>query len=159
MSAIENKKIKFNNNQVIFKQGDRANCMYDIQKGKVGIYADYGTKQEVLLTEIGVDSCLGEMGLVDDKPRSATAVALEDDTVLGVITAENFATFLFEKPDKVMAIMQQMSGRIRGLTQDYLDACRAVSETAESEKTGEEKSSWFKEKVQKFIDDFRKNRD
>lgn len=158
MAAIENKKMKFRKNQIIFKEGDSANCMYDIQWGKVGIYADYGTKQEVLLTELGADAYFGEMGLVDDKPRSATAVALENDTVVSVITVENFANFLYEKPGKVMMIMQQMSGRIRGLTADYLDACRAVAESVESEETGAEKSGWFKSTVQKFLDDFRKNR-
>ena len=32
--------------QVIFKEGDKADCMYDIRWGSVGIYANYGTKQE-----------------------------------------------------------------------------------------------------------------
>jgi hypothetical protein len=40
------------------------------------------------------------------------------------------------------------------LTEDYLDACRAVAEAVESEKNGKSKSGWFKEKVSKFIEDY-----
>ena len=54
-----------------------------------------------------------------------------------------------------MEIMQHMSGRIRNLTNNYLDACRAVSEALESEKNGKEKSNWFKSKVDRFLKDYR----
>ena len=74
--------------QVIFKEGDKAECMYDIRWGSVGIYANYGTKEEKLLTKLSTEEFFGEMGLIDDQPRSATAVALEKDTRVEVINKE-----------------------------------------------------------------------
>jgi hypothetical protein len=47
-----------------------------------------------------------------------------------------------------------MSKRIRNLTNDYLDACRAVAEAVETEKSGKSKSDWFKKRVEKFINDY-----
>ena len=43
-------------NEVIFSEGDKSDCMYDIRQGRVGIFANYGTKEEKLLTELTVDS-------------------------------------------------------------------------------------------------------
>ena len=93
------------------------------------------------------------MGLIDAAPRSATAVVLEDAYV-NIISKDNFAEFFRERPADILAMMQNMSKRIRGLTADYLDACRAVAEAVEAEKSGKGKSNWFKNKVSKFIEDY-----
>ena len=42
----------FKKGEIIFKQGDLSDCMYDILWGQVGIYADYGTPEEKLLTTL-----------------------------------------------------------------------------------------------------------
>ena len=141
--------------EVIFKEGDLENCMYKIITGSVGIYANYGKEEEKLLVELktGEKSFFGEMGMIDEEPRSATAVAVEDAEI-AVITSENFAEFFKENPEHIIYIMQNMSNRIRNLTNDYLDACRAVAEAVETEKSGKSKSDWFKKRVEKFINDY-----
>lgn len=142
----------FKKGELIFKQGEYAPCMYDICRGKVGIYANYGTDGEKLLTELGESTSFGEMGMLEAYPRSATAVALEDGTEVRVITAETFSSYFKDNPEKVYAIMTQMSRRIRALSDDYLEACRAAAETVEAEKTGKEKSGWLKKNLKKFCD-------
>lgn len=142
---------------LIFKQGEYAPCMYDICRGKVGITANYGTDSEKTLTELGEGASFGEMGMLEGYPRSATAVALEDGTEVQVITAETFSSYFRNDPEKVYAIMTQMSRRIRKLSDDYLEACRAVAETVEAEKTGAEKSSWLKKNLQKFCDAYKES--
>ena len=77
--------------QVIFREGDPGDSMFEVYTGKVGVYANYGTADEKLLTDYFPGKYFGEMGLLDHAPRSATAVALEDNTCLGEITEENFA--------------------------------------------------------------------
>ena len=145
----------FKKGEVIFKEGDLENCMYKIVTGCVGIYANYGKEEEKLLVELktGEKSFFGEMGMIDEEPRSATAVAVEDAEI-AVITSENFAEFFKENPEHIIYIMQNMSKRIRNLTNDYLDACRAVAEAVETEKSGKSKSDWFKKRVEKFINDY-----
>lgn len=149
---------KFAKGEVIFKEGAMESFMYALAEGKVGIYASYGEAGEKLLTELNAKDgvmTFGEMGLIDAMPRSATAVALEDVAAY-MITEEAFGAYFSENPAAVLAIMQNMSKRIRGLSQDYLDACRAVAEMVEAEKNGNEKSDWFRNKVGKFLKDYEK---
>lgn len=140
---------------IIFTEGTLESAMYALLEGVVGIYVNYGKPEEKLLTKLkGEDrATFGEMGLLDSMPRSATAVALEDVNVC-YITGETFGNYFCENPAAVLMVMQNMSKRIRELTQDYLDACRAVSEMVESEKNGKEKSGWFRGKVGKFLRDY-----
>ena len=116
----------YNKGDIIFRQGDAAESMFDITWGRVGIYLDYGTEKEKLLTELGSGSTFGEMGMIDHDPRSATAVALEDRTQLAEITEDMLGALFQEQPAKVLRIMQQLSSRLRGLTGDYLEACKTA---------------------------------
>jgi len=141
--------------EIIFKQGDPADCMYDIRWGSVGIYLNYGTSDEKMLAQLRGDDIFGEMGLVDEAPRSATAVALERETRVEVINRNTFSRYLRERPEKVIAVMQSMGKRIRDLTDDYMDACRAIKEAVESQEEGREKSGWFKERAGRFVDEYK----
>ena len=76
---------EFERGQIIFKQGDLDICMYDIQRGKIGVYSAYGTSEEKLIAELVEGETVGEMGMIERVPRSATAVALDDTTILGEI--------------------------------------------------------------------------
>lgn len=142
----------FSNGEIIFKQGTYQSEMYTILQGKVGIYADYGTQQEKKLTELTAGEFFGEMGMIECYPRSATAVALDDETKIQVITPESFQDFFRKEPEKIFAIMKHLGKRIRGLSQDYLDACRTVAESVETERKGTEKSGWLKANLKKFAD-------
>lgn len=124
--------------EIIFRQGDTSTCMYDVFWGKVGIYANYGTPEEKLLTTLETEQFFGEMGMIEGLPRSATAVALTSDTKVRVITPESFQSYFQEKPAKVLLIMQNMSHRLRKLTGEYLNACQTVAKSAEAEQAGEE---------------------
>ncbi len=98
---------------VIFMQGDESTCMYEVQQGRVGIFLDYGTDKEKKIAEIGPDRIFGEMGMVEGLPRSATAVALEKDTELAIITWEILGLYFKTKPSRVVQILQQTSDRLR----------------------------------------------
>ena len=141
--------------QVIFRQGDYEPCMYDIQGGRVGIYADYETAGQKLLAEIQAEQYFGEMGLIEDCPRSATAVALENGTAVLKITENTFQSYFEKRPAKVLLIMEHLSRRLRDLTDDYMKVCRTIAEGVQSEESGEEKSGWLKEHLKKFAGVYR----
>ena len=134
----------FKSGEVIFQEKTYESCMYELLEGTVGIYTHYGQQDEKILTELKAENgaYFGEMGLVESLPRAATAVALEDVRV-NVITGADFGAFFTENPERVYAIMTQMGGRIRELTRDYLEVCRAASEMMETKGNGKEKSGWF----------------
>lgn len=140
----------FKKGGVIFQQGDASDCMYDILWGKVGIYANYGTREEKLLTTLETEQFFGEMGMIEGLPRSATAVALTNDTRVRVITPETFQALFQESPSRVLMVMQNMSRRLRELTKDYLEACRAVVTSVEAEEAGGEIDAELRTNLEKF---------
>lgn len=141
---------EYNKGEVIFRQGECAATMYDICAGSVGIYADHQTEDEKQLAVLPAGEVFGEMGLIECYPRSATAVAMEDGTVVQEISSAEFSAYFKDSPEKVLSVMKQLSRRLRETTKNYQDACRTVYETVETEKKGKEKSSWLKESLKFF---------
>ncbi len=144
--------------EVIFRQGDPGACMYDIQFGKVGIFLNYGEADEKKLAELMSSEIIGEMGLLDHAPRSATAVALAEDTTVDVITEKDFYDYFRRNPSKVLLLLQQMCSRLRRTTKDYLAVCDTVYETVETEKAGKEKSEDLLEKIRRFCQGYKESK-
>ena len=134
------KKLTFGCDEVIFREGQFALTMYEIEAGSVGIYANYGAANERKLATLGKGEYFGEMGLAECYPRSATAVALEADTVLDEIDADEFATYFQDRPDAVLAIMRALSARLRETNARLLEARQAVHDAVEAERAGQKKS-------------------
>jgi len=112
---------------VIFREGEPGRCMYAIHWGQVGIYADYGKPGQKLLDELTSGQFFGEMGMIEDKPRSATAVAMTD-TTLEIINAEDLTELFEQNPLKVDMILRNLSHRLRKLTISYEDVCAKIAE-------------------------------
>ena len=144
--------MSFDRGQVVFRQGDYSDCMYDILGGRIGVYGGFGTAGEKLVAELSEGEILGEMGMIEIIPRSATAVALDDGTLLAKIGEEELSEYFKDKPEKLLKIMKQLSGRLRETTQKYADACRVVYESNEAEQSGSAKSDWLKEHLDYFIE-------
>lgn len=151
--------ITVNRGDIIFREGDYAKTMFDIQSGSVGVYSHYGTEHEKQITVLGSDEVLGEMGLIEAYPRSATAVALEDGTVLLEISEAELASAFSNRPDKVLKIMRQIASRLRETNEKYINACRAVYENEEADKNGTEKSTWLRTAINDIFDEHRRHRE
>ena len=134
LSGERSPVVKFAAGDVIFRAGEEADCMYDIYEGCVGIYSDYQTENEKLLTKLYADEVFGEMGVLDDMPRSATAVCLDDCAIL-VVNPENFMQYFQEKPVKILQILQQMCIQLRDLTKTYLQACKTLEDMLSMEES------------------------
>ena len=114
----------YSKGEVIFRQGDFASEMYDILAGSIGIYTDYETENENELTVLKPGQFLGEMGVIEAYPRSATAVALEDGTELYVVSDAEFSDYFQDRPERLLEIMRHLSGLLRDRTEDYKAACQ-----------------------------------
>ncbi len=113
---------------IIFKQGEVGKCMYMVHGGIIGIYSNYGKDNEVKLTELFPVECFGEMGMISDESRSATAVALTDDTTVEIIYADDLKDLIITYPVKVDMILRHLSHRLRNLTYDYFTTCKDLYE-------------------------------
>lgn len=140
---------------VIFKEGEIGDCMYDIHFGSVGIYKAYGTADEKLLAKLSTDEFFGELGMIDDVKRSGTAVVLENDTTIEIITPDDLKGLFEQNPPKVEMILEHVSYRLRKLTKEYMKACSLLSRVSDSEIKGtvsEELKSEIKSYTAKLYD-------
>ena len=122
----------FAEGDVIFRQGAVSTEIYDVLSGSVGIYAARGTEHEKLLATLGPGQIFGERAAIEAYPRSATAVALENDTRLQVIDTEEFSRYFVDQPERLLTIMQQMSDRLVRVTKDYQEVSRAIDDLQDS---------------------------
>ena len=76
--------------EVIFEEGTTGSEMYLIRSGRVQLSVRNNDNQQVPLVVLNPGDFFGEMALVDDSPRSATASAVEDNTELVVIDRARF---------------------------------------------------------------------
>ena len=141
--------VKFKKNEVIFREGEVGKTMYDIVSGTVGIYAAYGTEDQKLLTKLVPEDFFGEMGMIEELPRSATAVALEAVEAF-VVTKENFKEYITEKPAKALTVLEYTSRRLRRLSYDYVEACAAIAEYVKADEKGEKPSDDLMAKLKKI---------
>ena len=141
------KTIAFSAGDVIFREGEFQLRMYDVLSGSIGIYLDYDSEQKKQLTVLRANQLLGEMGLIESCPRSATAVALEDGTTLREIDEAEFLEFFRNEPERLLQILRQLSARIRENTEQYHEVCRALSAKLEAERAGKEKSEALEQQL------------
>jgi CRP/FNR family transcriptional regulator, cyclic AMP receptor protein len=100
--------VSFAAGDLIFKEGDAPEgLMYVVQSGEV-IISVRGEALEI----IGPGSPLGELGLVDSAPRSATAVA-HTDCILVPIDEKQFNFLVQQTPNFALQIMRTMAARLR----------------------------------------------
>ena len=114
---------------IIFSEGEFGRCMYILQGGKVGIYSHYGESNQVKLTDLTAVSFFGEMGMISEENRSATAIAEEDDTYVEIIFPEDLENLFKTCPVKIDMILRHLSYRLRRLTIDFLNICKEITET------------------------------
>ena len=105
--------------QVLCRQGEVATAAYVIDDGEANV--KIGTH---FIGTVGPGEIVGEMGLLDYRPRSATVVARSPMKVY-VIDARRFESVLENAPTLSRSLLRELSGRIRGL-----DQAAAASEPA-----------------------------
>ncbi|MGH7325994.1 MAG: cyclic nucleotide-binding domain-containing protein [Candidatus Rokuibacteriota bacterium] len=70
--------------QTVFREGDRGDWLYVVVDGEVEIIQKFPDQREVVLRRLGPGECFGEIALVSERPRTATARCLTRANVLAV---------------------------------------------------------------------------
>jgi CRP-like cAMP-binding protein len=91
----------------IFQEGDEGDCMYIVKEGEVDLF--YKGK---FLTTVERGGIFGEMALIDYLPRSATAVAKADCTLVQV-DEKHFMKLVQETPVFALQVMRVLVQRLR----------------------------------------------
>jgi CRP-like cAMP-binding protein len=105
---------------MIFAEGQVGQEMYILQKGQVKISKIVGDK-EVLLAILKPGDIFGEMSLIENKPRSASADAYEDAVLLAVNRA-NFQRMVTTQPQIITRLTTLLAERIWNLYRQLFNA-------------------------------------
>jgi len=92
---------------------DLGDYMYVVTEGLVGISLDTGKDEYVVKRKPG--DCFGEMNLIDDLPRSATAVVLEDTMVLK-LDKQKLRGLILSYPELALGMLKTLSLNLRNTT-------------------------------------------
>lgn len=115
MSALEQRlKRYFKKGQEIFRDGDSGQSMFIILKGYVEITKVLGD-QKTVLAKLEPGSIFGEMAIISSQPRSATATATSDATLLE-ISREMFRSRIEEVPGWLRTFYEIIVERLRNAT-------------------------------------------
>ena len=107
------RRVRFSGGDRIFSQGDRSDGAFLVIAGTVEIRADQDG-ESYTLAEIGPGSLFGEMGLLDDAPRSATAVAITD-TTCAVYDPDELKRLIRHNPDELLRLIRTLVQRLRDM--------------------------------------------
>ncbi|MGD0851105.1 Crp/Fnr family transcriptional regulator [Bradyrhizobium sp.] len=99
--------------ETIFKEGDEAQQLFVIKSGEVRIQAGNRT-----LAELSTNHIFGEMALIDDAPRSATAIA-KTDVELVPISEKQFLFLVSQTPFFALKVMRVLARRLRATNKTF----------------------------------------
>ncbi len=132
VTPAQREEIKMPKGSVIFRQGDPGNEMFVISQGRVRLtIGTAGHEKEVAI--FGPGDFFGELSLLSDEPRSATAEVVEDATLLA-IGRDVFAMMVQDDLDivfRMMNIQGQRLSRTNEPIQDLMQRLGRVRIAAE----------------------------
>jgi CRP/FNR family transcriptional regulator, cyclic AMP receptor protein len=99
-------------NSVILFEDDPGDALYVVAQGQVKVVLIGEDGREVILSVMGAGEFFGEMALIDDEPRSAHVIAMEDSSLL-VIRREDFQDLLKQTPGIGLVLLRELSRRLR----------------------------------------------
>ncbi len=98
--------------RVIFQKADPGDRLFAIISGRVGITTESESGKSILLNMLKVGDVLGEIALLDGKPRTANAVALDESELL-CVERPDFLNFLERHPRLAIRLMGVLCDRLR----------------------------------------------
>ena len=97
---------------LIMAAGDPTDSLYIVISGRLKVMMGDAEGKEVILSIIGPGEFFGEMGLIDDSPRSASVVAIEPCELLS-LSRRDFKKCMAENFEMTMAVMKGLVRRLR----------------------------------------------
>jgi len=98
--------------QVIFNAGERGGAMYIVQSGQVEIFLNDTDGDRITLGFVSPGDLFGEFSLLDNEPRSASAQAV-DNTTLVVVDQNDLSLLVQSHPAAALDMMAMLTRRIR----------------------------------------------
>lgn len=97
---------------VILFEDDPGDSLFVVREGRVKVVLIGEDGREVILGVLGVGEYFGELSLIDDRPRSAHVIAMEDSNLL-VLRREDFRKRVETSPSVAWSLLSELSRRLR----------------------------------------------
>jgi CRP-like cAMP-binding protein len=97
---------------VIVFEDDPGDALFIVREGRVKVVLVSEDGREVILGVLGVGEHFGELSLIDEQPRSAHVIAMEDSTLL-VLRRDDFKRRVEQTPQLAWALLVELSRRLR----------------------------------------------
>jgi len=108
-------------NDVLFSEGDAPDSLFVVLRGRIAMLNTSPDGRESVLALMDRGDLFGEMGMLDDRPRSATARALEPSSLLR-IPYEPVVQLLEANPSLLWGVVRLLAGRIRNMDEVLADS-------------------------------------
>ncbi|MCP5026549.1 MAG: Crp/Fnr family transcriptional regulator [Actinomycetia bacterium] len=105
----------------IFLEGDPSDSIYVVEEGLIRVERVLPSGRTVLVNLVGRGGILGELGVLEDKPRSASASTVDSVRAL-VVPADHFVAALQTGSELHLAFTRWLSRRLREVTEQFLQA-------------------------------------
>jgi CRP/FNR family cyclic AMP-dependent transcriptional regulator len=99
-------------NSVVLFEGDPGDSLFIVREGRVKVVLVGEDGREVILGILGVGEHFGELALIDEQPRSAHVIAMEDSTLL-VLRRDDFRRRVDAAPEIAWTMLVELSRRLR----------------------------------------------
>lgn len=107
----------YSKNTIIISEGDDSDSLYAVLSGKVKVYLSDDEGKEIIINILSGGDYFGELALLDDEPRSASVMTLEESK-LAVLSKTAFEDCLKKNPQVALPIIKGLSTRLRNLTEN-----------------------------------------
>lgn len=111
---------RFKQGEVIVREGESGTSFFVILEGNARIVVSSSTGEEATVAHLGPGDCIGEFAVLDGLPRSATALATAATSAI-CVTREDFRDWLKERPEAALALLEELSLRLRRANQGLAD--------------------------------------
>lgn len=102
----------FQQGETVFHEGDPGQALYVVARGRIRIFLQNAEGQETSVILYGPTALFGELAVIDERPRSASASAMED-TILYTLDRGQFREHLKQLPQLAFNFMQMLADRVR----------------------------------------------
>jgi uncharacterized membrane protein len=105
-------RLDLEDGRTLFEAGEPGDELYVVREGSIELYVRDTTGQKIVVHTAHVGDMFGELALLDDEPRSATAVAAEPASLL-VLDRGDLSLLFQTKPDAALAMLASLSSMTR----------------------------------------------
>ena len=107
---------EYSRNCLVIAEGELSDSLYIINKGQIKIFISDDEGQEMILNTLGPGEYFGELAIIDQQPRSASAMAV-CDTTLSVVSSNSLTDCLKQHPEMAIKLLQVTAKRLRKATE------------------------------------------